>query len=230
MKLHVPSGCLGMRRAVRRHQRVFTLVELLVVIAIISILMSILLPSLNKARDTVRRIACLSNLRQLGLAASCYENDFNSWLPMAWQGGVSGGNCGGYWLRYAALGQYAGRNATNTNNPKVFFCQAQTPVDISGTYGWSCMDKLSPSGNLRHHKRSEVKMAATVMLCADGVLSTSDTPQQYYRSFYTSDFPGQYSSGRIGMPHNGLTNSLFFDNHAEGFLWIRLKLNNFYDP
>jgi prepilin-type N-terminal cleavage/methylation domain-containing protein/prepilin-type processing-associated H-X9-DG protein len=55
----------------------FTLIELLVVIAIIAVLMGVLMPALNRAREQGKRAACLSNLRQLTLAWSLYadEND-----------------------------------------------------------------------------------------------------------------------------------------------------------
>ena len=69
----------------------FTLVELLVVIGIISVLISILLPSLNKARSTARKIACQSNLRQMGLATTFYTNDNKGFFPMPDYGGLAMG-------------------------------------------------------------------------------------------------------------------------------------------
>jgi len=53
----------------------FTLIELLVVIAIIAVLMAILMPSLNRAREQGKRAACLNNLKQLGLAWIAYAGD-----------------------------------------------------------------------------------------------------------------------------------------------------------
>jgi prepilin-type N-terminal cleavage/methylation domain-containing protein len=68
----------------------FTLIELLVVIAIIAILAALLLPALAAAKQRAQRMACLSNLKQLGMAGNLYTNDNQDRLPWPnWDGGAA---------------------------------------------------------------------------------------------------------------------------------------------
>lgn len=93
----------------RRHiaAQAFTLIELLVVVAIIALLVSILLPSLVRAREQTRSVACSTNMRQIALGMATYEFDFRRLPPtesslkasgksaqvgMTWQGRRSGIN------------------------------------------------------------------------------------------------------------------------------------------
>ncbi|OHB58870.1 MAG: hypothetical protein A2Y12_00445 [Planctomycetes bacterium GWF2_42_9] len=64
-----------------KHRKAFTLVELLVVISIIAMLLAVLIPSLQKARDQAKMVVCKSNLRQVGLAFVLYAESNNGKHP-----------------------------------------------------------------------------------------------------------------------------------------------------
>lgn len=78
------AGCQnssGRADRVAADRRAFTLIELLVVIAVIAILAAMLLPVLARAKESGRRIYCMNNLNQLGIAAKMYINDNQGYYP-----------------------------------------------------------------------------------------------------------------------------------------------------
>jgi prepilin-type N-terminal cleavage/methylation domain-containing protein len=77
---------------VRRRRAGFTLIELLVVIAIIGVLVALIMPAVQSARESANRTKCLNNLRQLAVAAQEYHDAFNS-FPSGWYCDPNDPNC-----------------------------------------------------------------------------------------------------------------------------------------
>lgn len=152
-----------------RKKNAFTLVELLVVIGIIAILISLLLPALNRVRQSARALKCQSNLRQIGIGYAMYRNDNNNFLPPvnSFASFNAQGTSKVYGL-YNAIGKYVGKPEwAGLEEPPLGNTEPEDPHRIKSDAYWG--------------KWKDEKFQKTVFYCPQ---STRITVQPWYGVTY----------------------------------------------
>jgi prepilin-type N-terminal cleavage/methylation domain-containing protein/prepilin-type processing-associated H-X9-DG protein len=198
----------------------FTLIELLVVIAIIAILAAILFPVFAKAREKARQTSCLNNVKQMGLGAMEYAQDFDEHLP-ARTFASNGGTI--WWPWYTVLQPYI-------KNTQIITCPSSGQASGVDTYGWneSYMNWTALA--------TITAPAQTLIICDNGPCWS--TPPSYYYGDGEVDAPNEIRNGAVPVPpadevnglpvtgdndyyarprpvHNGGCNIAFADGHAK---------------
>ncbi len=219
----------------RETHRGFTLIELLVVIAIIAILAAILFPVFQRVRENARRTACLSNMKQLGLAFVQYTQDNDEFMANATAGGASGAPCTvkgdcvvGGWMYYKNFGTPAtlqfdptqGSIYAYVKSRQVYTCPDDSSGQATGdSYAYSSCagaktavaapSAANPGGTIYLGKNlSQFDNPSGILLLGEET-SAGNTTNDGYLS---------YSNGiqdHISLRHTGGSNFLFADGHAK---------------
>jgi len=209
-------------------RRAFTLVELLVVIGIIALLIAILLPSLSRAREQAKRVQCLSNLKQIGMATLAYTYENKGWFPSA--AAFSQPDDWIYWESSRVGTRDQGALVKFLGDKKFIEEHYRCPSDnLTGhqNYPYSytmneCMGGLLTADDGDLHARikiTQVKNPAEKILFIDESAQTIDdgcwAPQHYPKDGHNLiSNRHDKSAEKSTDPHAGSGNALYTDQHA----------------